>query len=116
MLHILEASEHGAKERRSAEWDGWTIGLVREYVIAMASHASPSSAELLEAVTEKAGLEVISAKQAAARAKQDQIARYEAHPSRMLLKVMHKLEALQTRRLGGSAPLAHLDVGGLAKS
>jgi hypothetical protein len=29
---------------------------------------------------------------------------------------MHELEALQTRRLGGSAPLGRLDVDGLAES
>ena len=56
----------------------------REYIVSMASHASESSEELLEAATEKAWLEVISAKQVAPRAKQDQIARYETHLSRML--------------------------------
>ena len=35
---------------------------------------------------------------------------------RVLYKALHELEALQTRRLGGSAPLARLDVDGLAES
>ena len=46
----------------------------------------------------------------------EKVARYEAHLSRGLYKAMHELEALQARRLGGSAPLARLDVDGLAES
>jgi hypothetical protein len=46
----------------------------------------------------------------------EKVARYEAHLSRGLYKAMHELEALQVRRLGGSAPLARLDVEGLAGS
>ena len=46
----------------------------------------------------------------------EKVARYEAHLSRGLYKAMHELEALQVRRLGGSAPLARLDVDGLAGS
>jgi hypothetical protein len=41
------------------------------------------------------------------------IARYEAHLSRQLYHALHELEALQSRRLGGSAPLARLDVQGI---
>jgi hypothetical protein len=43
------------------------------------------------------------------------VARYEAHLSRGLYKGLHELEALQTRRSGGAAPLARLDVDGLAE-
>jgi hypothetical protein len=43
----------------------------------------------------------------------EKVSRYEAHLSRGLYKALHELEALQTRRLGGSAPLARLDVDGL---
>ena len=43
----------------------------------------------------------------------EKVARYEAHLSRGLYKALHELEALQTRRLGGAAPLARLDVQGL---
>ena len=41
------------------------------------------------------------------------IARYEAHLSRQLYQAKHELEALQTKRSGGAAPLARLDVQGL---
>ncbi len=45
----------------------------------------------------------------------EKVARYEAHLSRGLYKALHELEALQNRRLGGSAPLARLDVEGLTE-
>lgn len=38
------------------------------------------------------------------------IARYEAHLSREMFRSLHELEALQTRRAGGTAPLGRLDV------
>jgi hypothetical protein len=44
------------------------------------------------------------------------VARYEAHLSRLFHKALHELEALQTRRSGGAAPLARLDVDGLTGS
>jgi hypothetical protein len=120
-------------EGDTAEWDGWTVGLVREYVDAVASQADESSEELLEAATEKARLEVVGAKQAADRVEQDlesmsrerllpevevleKVSRYEAHLQRGLYKALHELEVLQTRRLGGLAPLARLDVDGLDES
>jgi hypothetical protein len=40
------------------------------------------------------------------------VARYEVHLSRGLDKALRKLEALHIRRLGGSTPLARLDVDG----
>ena len=46
----------------------------------------------------------------------EKVARYEAHLSRGLYKALHELEALQTRRSGGAAPLARLDVDGLTGS
>jgi hypothetical protein len=46
----------------------------------------------------------------------EKVARYEAHLSRGLYKALHELEALQVRRQGGAAPLARLDVDGLAGS
>ena len=81
----------------------------------------------MEAATEKARLEVISAKQAVERVEKDlermsrerllpdektleKVARYEAHLSRLFHKTLHELEALQTRRSGGVAPLARLVV------
>src|SRR5215213_9448043 len=120
-------------EGDTAEWDGWTVGMVREYVISMASKAGEAPEELLEVATEKARLDVISAKQAVERIEKDfermsrerllpdertleKVARYEAHLSRGLYKALHELEALQARRTGGAAPLARLDVDGLAGS
>jgi hypothetical protein len=44
----------------------------------------------------------------------EKVARYEAHLSRGLYKALHEFEALQVRRAGGAAPLARLDVDGLA--
>jgi vacuolar-type H+-ATPase subunit E/Vma4 len=38
------------------------------------------------------------------------IARYEAHLSREMFRSLHELEALQTRRAGGTIPLGRLDV------
>jgi hypothetical protein len=46
----------------------------------------------------------------------EKVARYEAHLSRLFHKALHELEALQTRRSAGVAPLARLDVDGLAGS
>src|ERR671921_245563 len=54
--------EWAGVEEDTAEWDGWTVGMVMEYVDSMASEAGESPKELLEAATEKARLEVISAK------------------------------------------------------
>jgi hypothetical protein len=102
-------------------------------VVSMASEAGESPEELLEAATEKARLEVISAKQAVERVEKDlermsrerllpdektleKVARYEAHLSRGLYKALHELEALQVRRAGGASPLARLDVDGLVES
>jgi hypothetical protein len=125
--------EWAGVEGDTAEWDGWTVGMVREYIDSMASQAGEAPEELLEAATEKARLDVISAKQAAERVEKDlkrmsrerllprvevmeKVARYEAHLSRLFHKALHELEALQARRSGGSAPLARLDVDGLAGS
>jgi hypothetical protein len=38
------------------------------------------------------------------------IARYEAHLHRLYIQTLHELEAIQTRRKGGHAPLARLDI------
>jgi hypothetical protein len=114
-----------------AEWDGWTVSLVRECISAIASAAKEDEEELIEAATERARLEIISAKSAAERVEQDlarmsrerllpdektleKVSRYEAHLSRLFHKALHELEALQVRRAGGAAPLARLDVDGLA--
>jgi hypothetical protein len=125
--------EWAGVEGDTAEWDGWTVGMVMEYVVSMASAAGESPKELLEAATEKARLDVVSAKQAAEGVEKDlermsrerllpdentleKVARYEAHLSRGLYKALHELEALQSRRSGGAAPLARLDLDGLTES
>ena len=125
--------EWASLEEYMAEWDGWTVSLVRECISAIASAAKEDEEELIEAATERARLDIISAKSAAERVEQDlarmsrerllpdektleKVSRYEAHLSRLFHKTLHELEALQTRRSGGVAPLARLDVDGLAGS
>jgi hypothetical protein len=119
-------------EDEAAEWDGWTASLVRESIRAIASVAGMDQARLIEVANIRARLQVIGAKAAVERMEQDlarmsrerllpdektleKVARYEAHLSRLFHKALHELEALQIRRLGGSAPLARLDVEGNAE-
>jgi vacuolar-type H+-ATPase subunit H len=125
--------EWASLEEYMAEWDGWTVSLVRECISAIASAAKEDQEELIEAATQRARLDIISTKSAAERVEQDlvrmsrerllpdektleKVARYEAHLSRGLYKALHELEALQARRTGGAPPLARLDVDGLAGS
>jgi hypothetical protein len=125
--------EWAGLEEYLAEWDGWTVSLVRECISAIASAAKEDQEELIEAATERARLDIISAKSAAERVEQDlarmsrerllpddktleKVSRYEAHLSRLFHKTLHELEALQTRRSGGVTPLARLDVDGLVGS
>jgi DNA-binding PucR family transcriptional regulator len=106
---------------------------VRECISAIASAAKEAEEELIEAATERARLDMISAKASAERVAKDlvrmsrerllpdekileKVSRYEAHLSRLFHKALHELEALQIRRAGGAAPLARLDVDGLAGS
>jgi hypothetical protein len=114
----------------TSEWDGWSVGLVRECLAVMASAADENLEELMEGAREEARLDVISAKQEAERVEielsnmrrerllpdektLEKVSRYEAHLSRLMFKALHELEALQVRRSGGAAPLARLDVDGL---
>jgi hypothetical protein len=116
-----------------AEWDGWSVSIVRECIAAIASVAGKDEEELMGGATERSRLDIISAKAAAERVDRDlarmsrerflpdektleKVARYEAHLSRLFHKALHELEALQTRRSGSVAPLARLVVGGLAGS
>jgi hypothetical protein len=124
-----EIPEWAGLEGDIAEWDGWTVSLVRECISTIASVAEQGEEELIEAAIEWARLDIISAKAAAERVEQDlarmsrerllpdekileKVARYEAHLSRGLYKALHELEAMQTRRAGGVAPLARLDMDG----
>ena len=47
-------------------------------------------------------------------AETDRLVRYEAHLSRQFYQALHELEAQQARRRGQAAPLARVDVHGLA--
>jgi hypothetical protein len=116
------------------EDDDWSVGMVRAGIEAIASSADRDGPEaVLEAATKNAQWKAKTAKQEAEKAERDlermsrerllpdektleKVARYEAHLSRLLHKTLHELEALQTRRLGGSAPLARLDIQGLPES
>jgi hypothetical protein len=117
----------------TAEWDDWSVGLVRECLSVIASAAGEDLEELMEGAREKARLDVISAKHVAEEVEErlqymrrerllpdektlEKVSRYEAHLSRLMFKALHELEALQVRRSGGAAPLARLDVDGLAES
>jgi hypothetical protein len=128
-----EIPDWAGLEGDMAEWEGWSVSLVRECISAIASVAGEDEEELIEGATERARLDIMSAKAAAEQVEQDlarksrerllpdektleKVARYEAHLSRLFHKALHELEALQTRRSGGVAPLARLDVDGLAGS
>jgi hypothetical protein len=114
------------------EFEGWTAGLLHLAVEQLASSADREGPEaVLQAAVRSAEWKVKSAKQSAEEVERDlermgrerllpdeqtleKVARYEAHLSRGLYKALHELEALQARRTGGAAPLARLDVDGLA--
>jgi hypothetical protein len=113
------------------EYDvSWTVSLVREGISVLARAAGEAPEDLLESAAEGVRLEVRSTKREVERVERDlrnmsrkrllpdektleKIARYEAHLSRGLYQAMHELEALQTKRSGGAAPLARIDVQGL---
>jgi hypothetical protein len=123
----------GLKEGTSPEeFEGWTADLLHDAVEQIASSADKEGPEaVLEAAMRSAECEVKKAKQSAEEVERDlermsrerllpdertleKVARYGAHLSRGLYKALHELEALQTRRTGGAAPLARLDVDGWA--
>jgi hypothetical protein len=108
----------------------WNVSLVREGINVLAQATGEAPEDLLESAAEGARLEVSKAKREAERVERnlrnmsrerllpdektlEKIARYEAHLSRGLYQAMHELEALQTKRSGGAAPLARVDVQGL---
>jgi len=108
----------------------WTVSLVREGISVLAQFAGETPEALLKSATEGARWKVREAKRRVEEVERDlrnmsrerllpdektlqKIARYEAHLSRQLFQTKHELEALQTKRSGGAAPLARLDVQGL---
>src|SRR5829696_4838697 len=119
----------------SDSWEGykgWTAGLVRAVIEAVAQATDEEPEELLEADIRSAQWKAERSKLEAEKVERDlrnmarerllpdektleKVARYEAHLSRGLYKALHELEALQARRTGGAAPLARLDVDGLVE-
>jgi hypothetical protein len=114
-------------------YEGWTAGLVRLAIETIAQATGEEPEKLLEAAIRSARRKADRARLEAEKVERDlrnisrerllpdektleKVARYEAHLSRGLYKALHELEALQTRRSGGSAPLARLEVDGLAGS
>jgi hypothetical protein len=114
-------------------YEGWIAGLVRAVIDAIAQATDEEPEDLLEAATRSARFKMERAKVDAEKVERDvrnmarerllpdektleKVARYEAHLSRLFHKALHELEALQVRRAGGVAPLARLDVDGLAGS
>ena len=113
-------------------WEGyerWTAGIVRAVIEAVARATDEGPEELLEAAIRSARFKEERAKLEAEKVERDlrnmarerllpddkileKISRYEAHLSRGLYKALHELEAMQTRRAGGVAPLARLDMDG----
>jgi hypothetical protein len=118
----------------SDSWEGykgWTTGLVRAVLEKVAQATEEEPEKLLEAAISSAKWKAERSKREAEKVERDlrnmarerllpdekileKVARYEAHLSRGLYKALHELEALQARRTGGAAPLARLDVDGLA--
>jgi hypothetical protein len=114
--------------------DDWSVGQVRAGIEAIAASADRDGPQaVLQAAIRNAQWKAKTAKKEADKAQRDlqrmsrerllpdektleKVARYEALLSRLLFKALHELEALQARRLGGSAPLARLDVDGLTES
>jgi hypothetical protein len=132
---LEEISIPGVPENTQEREDyaGWTAGAVRAGIEAIATATDEDPEELLEVATDAARRSIIGKEQAADQVERDlermsrerllpdektleKVQRYEAHLSRGLFQAMHELEALQARRTGSAAPLARLDVDGLAGS
>ena len=115
------------------DYEGWSAGAVRAGIEAIATVTNEDPEELLEVATDSARRNIIGKEQAAEQVQRElermarerllpdektleKVSRYEGHLFRGLYKALHELEALQSRRSGGSAPLARLDVDGPARS
>ncbi len=112
------------------EFDGWTVGRVRQGIAAMAAaEGDGASADgLLSAALNHHSVEVMKLKAAADKvardldhmrrerllagaSQMDRISRYEAHVSRQLAQALHELQRLQAARAGETVtPPAVLDV------
>jgi len=113
------------------EFSGWTVGLARQAIGAIAAAAKTEPTSLLDWLICSALYEVGELGRAIRKETVDldhmrrerllpnedtlnKVIRYEAHLHRQLLQTMHELEALQARRQGRQTPLARVDVQGLA--
>ena len=111
------------------EFDGWTAGLVRKGLAAIAAHEGKDSSDLLARALEEAytrtsvkEFEVDRMEKALDRMSRERLLpddktlektmRYEAHLSRQLYQTLHELEALQARRQGG---VAHPSPGSMCR-
>jgi hypothetical protein len=134
-LELLESiSVPGLPDSDSWEgYEGWTAGLVRAVIEKVAKATDEEPEELLEAAVRDARWKAERTRLEAEKVERqlqnmsrerllpdektlEKVSRYEAHLSRGLYKALHELEALQARRTGSAAPLARLDVDGLAGS
>jgi vacuolar-type H+-ATPase subunit H len=96
----------GRDLRDTAEWGGWSVGLVRECLSVIASAAGEDLEELIAGARENARLDVISATSEAERVEQrlsnmrrerllpddrtlEKVSRYEAHLSRLMFRALH---------------------------
>jgi hypothetical protein len=112
-------------------YEGWSAGLVRAVIDAIAKATDEVPEDLVEAATRDARFKAERTKRETEKVERDlrnmarerllpdektleKVSRYEAHLSRLMFKALHELEAIQVRRSGGAAPLARLDVDGLA--
>lgn len=107
-------------------WEGWTRGIIREAVAAIAREAGRSADDLVVTAREEAryeeSLAALEARNVEAEINRrrrlallppadtlEKVTRYEAHLERSLIRSLHELQRLQARRTGGPAPAA-LDV------
>lgn len=105
----------------------WTGRLLHKAIAAIAAHVGQEPEELLQEARAVAERDIRLAEQARDRFRSDlielrrerllpdegtlnKIVKYEAHLNRQFYQALHELEALQTRRMGGQAPLARVDV------
>lgn len=133
LLEKISISGVPENTQEREDYDGWSAGAVRAGIDAIATATDEDPEELLEVATDAAKRSIIGKEQAAEQVERDlermsrerllpdektleKVARYEAHLSRGLYKALHELEALQARRTGSAAPLARLDVDGLAEN
>jgi hypothetical protein len=115
------------------DWEaypGWTVGLLREALSAFARRLRRRLETVLAEEQDRLAIHITQDEEALVRQQRDEqrlrgelllpddnaldkLMRYEAHLNRQFYQALHELEALQTRRRGGQAPLARLDVHGM---